>query len=91
MTSERNAYGKGHEMGWSDALAYAVGTKADRRLIRRRIRKGAESYAAFWQGYADAFSDRAEQRAWAIRSGLVARTCNPHKLQKVLERATAVA
>lgn len=91
MTAETNAYGKGNAMGWADALAYTLGTRRTRKAIRRRIAKGAESYAPFWEGYRSAFRDRAEQRAEAIRAGLIARTINPHKLARVLDRTLEAA
>lgn len=86
MTTETDGYGKGHAMRWADALAYTLGTRRVRSAIRRRIAEGAESDAMFWLGYRHAFADRAERRAAAIRAGLVARTVNPHKLARVLER-----
>jgi hypothetical protein len=78
------AYGMGHEMGWSDALRFVAGTRADRRAVRRRYRKSEESYADFWLAYRDAFRDRAEGRADAIKAGTTPRTIRPSKVYHLL-------
>lgn len=81
------AWHRGYGAGMADGRSYATGTRAGRRAIRRRAGKSVLSYAAWWDGYYDGFRDAAEQWAEAIAAGLVARSANPHKLSRVLDRS----
>lgn len=89
MTSSER---KGLTMGWTDARAYATGTKAERRAIRRRLVKSSLGYGRpFWNQYRAYFAMACEDFARAIAEGRIARTCNPHKLLNLLDRADAAA
>jgi hypothetical protein len=79
-------YYLGRNIGWDLAGTYATGTRIERRAIRSKLGRLAASSSQFAEGVWEGFSDRAEQRAEAIMSGTAARTINPHKLKRVLER-----
>lgn len=76
----------GYSKGWAMATRYAAGTRAERRAIRGRLARLAESYSQFATGVWEGFNDLAEQRSAAILAGLAPRTVNPHKLARVLAR-----
>jgi hypothetical protein len=80
------AFYNGYEFGWAAALAYAAGTKADRRRVRAYLSRTAENYGQFVEGYVRGFADRAEQRIAAIRAGLAPRTISPAKLGYLVNR-----
>jgi hypothetical protein len=79
-------YYAGYTIGWDWARAYATGTKAARREIRRKLHRMAPSDNTLVQGIWQGFADLVEQLVPSIKSGQVARTINPWKLSTVLER-----
>jgi hypothetical protein len=83
-----NAANLGYSMGWNDAERYVRGTKADRRAIRRRLAKDTLSGADFWCEYHRAVYSRLEAFADAIREGRLARTIDPIKVYRVVNRGT---
>lgn len=81
-----NAQWNGLKTGAKWARVYATGTRADRREIRRKLHRMADAYNPFVSGVWEGFADVAGQWAADILEGRKPRTCNPHKLQRVLER-----
>jgi hypothetical protein len=79
-------YYRGLTIGFEWAGLYIAGTKAQRREIRRKLHRMAESYNQLVLGIWEGFAGRAEQRADAILGGFAPRTINPHKLRRVLDR-----
>src|SRR4051812_34362619 len=80
------AYYTGFSIGFAWAGQYATGTKSDRREIRRKLARMSENVGQFATGIFEGFTDRASQRAEAIKAGLAPRTINPHKPARVADR-----
>lgn len=77
----------GTTRGFNDGRRYATGTKADRREIRRRIAKVKAVGGGEWcEGYLAGLTDVVEQRAEAIKAGLVRRSIRPTKLWALINR-----
>jgi ubiquinone biosynthesis protein UbiJ len=76
----------GYRMGWVDAERYVKGTKADRRAIRRRLKKGADSSADFWGEYTHAIMSRLQAFAEAIREGRLPRTIKLTRIYYVINQ-----
>jgi hypothetical protein len=76
----------GLNLGWDWAGLYITGTKADRRIIRRKLARMRESFNPLVRGIWEGFQDRASQRAGSILKGIAPRTINPHRLLHTLER-----
>jgi hypothetical protein len=76
----------GYAIGWHDAERYVRGTKADRRAIRRRLRKGADSAAEFWGEYTHALMSRLQAFAEAIREGRLPHTIRLTRIYYVINQ-----
>jgi hypothetical protein len=76
----------GWRIGARWALAYATGTRAERRTIRHRLARMGENYsrfvAAVWEGFDCVAGDLAAE----ILDGRRPRTVNPFKLRNLIER-----
>jgi hypothetical protein len=79
-------YYTGLSLGFEWAGTYITGTRADRREIRRKLHRMAESLNPLVLGIWEGFQDRASQRSEMILAGMAPRTINPHRLVHVLER-----
>jgi hypothetical protein len=76
----------GLKIGARWAIRYATGTRADRREIRRRLGRMAGSYGTFARAVFEGYELVAADLARGILEGRRPRSCNPHKLARVLER-----
>jgi hypothetical protein len=80
------SYYKGHTIGWDWAGQFATATRAEKRLILRRLQRMTQALSPFVDGVWAGILDRAEGRYDALRAGVTARSNRTHRLAEVVER-----
>jgi hypothetical protein len=76
----------GYATGWHDAERYVRGTRVERREVRRRLKKGLDSSADFWDEYTHAIMSRLQAFAEAIREGRLPRTIKLTRIYYVINQ-----